>query len=338
MTALKGKAVDAFLRRPDRPLVLLYGPDSGVVAERAAQLLANTAPADDPLARLTIDGDALASEPTRLAEEAWTVPLFGGKRAIRVTATGRNLAPAVEPLLKEPPTEAFIVIEAGDLKPRAPLRAAFEKSEQAAAIGCYGDDARGIERLIDEEQARSGVTFSREARAALRELTGGDRLASRGELAKIVLYAHPRNEIGIEDVEAIAGDASAVALDRLLDSVGLGQLEAADRAFGQLIAEGTSPASVISALARHFRQLADLRYRIEAGATAEAAMRAARPPIFFKRQDAVRQQITRWTPDGLERASELIADGELRGRRMPELAEAITGRCVLTLARAARRG
>ena len=41
MVALRGREIDAFLARPDpgRPIVLLYGPDAGLVRERADALL-----------------------------------------------------------------------------------------------------------------------------------------------------------------------------------------------------------------------------------------------------------------------------------------------------------
>jgi DNA polymerase-3 subunit delta len=37
VVALRGKDIDSFLARPDpgRPIILLYGPDSGLVRERA---------------------------------------------------------------------------------------------------------------------------------------------------------------------------------------------------------------------------------------------------------------------------------------------------------------
>ena len=48
MVALRGKEIDAFLARPDpgRPIILLYGPDAGLVRERADALLASAV--DDP--------------------------------------------------------------------------------------------------------------------------------------------------------------------------------------------------------------------------------------------------------------------------------------------------
>ena len=41
MTALKAADVDAFVARPDaaRPFVLIYGPDSGLVSERAQTIV-----------------------------------------------------------------------------------------------------------------------------------------------------------------------------------------------------------------------------------------------------------------------------------------------------------
>ena len=48
MVALRGKEIDAFLARPDagRPIILLYGPDAGLVRERADALIASAV--DDP--------------------------------------------------------------------------------------------------------------------------------------------------------------------------------------------------------------------------------------------------------------------------------------------------
>jgi len=98
VVALKGPDIERFVTRPDpaRPIVLIFGPDAGLVHERAEALV--RASVDDPadpfqLARL--DGDDLAGEPTRLVEEANTIPLFGGRRAVWVKAGGRNFAPAV---------------------------------------------------------------------------------------------------------------------------------------------------------------------------------------------------------------------------------------------------
>src|SRR5258708_13554304 len=124
MVALRGKEIDAFLARPDpgRPIILLYGPDAGLVRERAEALLASAVDdVDDPFSLVRLDGDELSAEPSRLVDEALTVPLFGGRRAIRVRAGSRSFASGIDTLAATPLRDCRLVIAAGRLRPASPL-------------------------------------------------------------------------------------------------------------------------------------------------------------------------------------------------------------------------
>ena len=118
MVALRGKDIDAFLARPDagRPIILLYGPDAGLVRERADALIASAVDdPNDPFSLVRLDGDDLSAEPSRLVDEAMTIPMFGGRRAIRVRAGSRSFASGVDTLADSPIKDCRIVIEAGEL-------------------------------------------------------------------------------------------------------------------------------------------------------------------------------------------------------------------------------
>ena len=133
MTALKAAQVDAFVAKPNpaQPVVLVYGADAGLVRERAEALVrASVDDLNDPFSLVRLEGDSLASEPSRLVEEANTIPLFGGRRAVWVKAGARNFAPAVEILLGAAPKECRVVIEAGELRKNAPLRAHVREGEE----------------------------------------------------------------------------------------------------------------------------------------------------------------------------------------------------------------
>src|SRR5919205_868682 len=161
MVALKTSEIDAFVARPDsaRAVVLVFGPDAGLVSERADAIVrASVDDTNDPFALVRLDGDALASDPARLVDEATTVPLFGGRRAIRLRAGGRNIVPAVEAVLGARLQDCRIVIEAGDLKRGAALRALCERAKNAVAIPCYADAERDIGRLIDDEMRAADLS------------------------------------------------------------------------------------------------------------------------------------------------------------------------------------
>src|SRR6202167_1995190 len=159
MVAIKAADVDSFVARPDpaRPVVLVFGPDAGLVSERVNALVkASVDDANDPFALARLEAEDLSAEPSRLVEEAQTIPLFGGRRAVWVKAGSRNIAAGVEPLLALSVLECRVVIEAGDLRRNAPVRALCEKAKNAAAIACYSDTDRDLERLIDGELRAAG--------------------------------------------------------------------------------------------------------------------------------------------------------------------------------------
>src|SRR5919108_725438 len=120
MVALRGKEVDSYLARPDagRPIILLYGPDAGLVRERADALLASAVDdPNDPFSLVKLDGDELSAEPSRLVDEAMTVPLFGGRRAIRVRAGSRSFAGGIETLAEVTLDDVMAVVaDASELK------------------------------------------------------------------------------------------------------------------------------------------------------------------------------------------------------------------------------
>jgi DNA polymerase-3 subunit delta len=340
MTALKAGQVDAFVARPDRarPVVLIFGPDAGLVRERAEALI-NSAVDDprDPFALARLAGDELAAEPTRLVEEANTIPMFGGRRAVWVKAGSRNFVPAVEALVAAAPPECRVVIEAGDLKRNAPLRVLCERAANAVALPCYPDGDRDIQRLIDDEMREADLAISPDARAALVPLLGGDRLASRSEVRKLALYARGRERVELDDVIAVVTDASTLALDTLIDAAFAGRTGDVEVQFNKARTAGTSTASIISAGLRQTSTLHKARLAIEEGKSITATLDTMVPPIHFSRKPLVEFALKSWTAARLERAMMQFADASFEARRMADLADTIAQRVLLSLAVTARR-
>jgi DNA polymerase III subunit delta len=318
MTAIKAADVDRFIANPNpaQPVVLVFGPDIGLVRERVDALVrASVDDPNDPFALARIEGDELAANPSRLVEEAHTVPLFGGRRAVLVKATGRNIASAVETVINAPSNDCRVIIEAGNLSKSAPLRALCEKSKVAAALPCYADGERALAQLIDEEMRAAGLTITADARAALLDLIGGDRLASRNEIRKLTLYAK-----GQKSVELFAGKTAE-----------------ADAEFAKARASGSSPPAIVSAAIRQVANLHKMRLAIAGGDSIEFAMKRGAPPVHFSREHHVSEALRVWTPQRLIRAMEQLADASLEIRRNAPLAEAIAQRTLLSLAANARK-
>ena len=91
-----------------------------------------------------------------------------------------------------------------------------------------------VDSVIDDELRKAGLTIDPEARALLKRNLGGDRMATRAEVAKLTLYALGQREISADDVRALTGDVSAASVDLAVDAVLAGDLQAFDTAFSRL--------------------------------------------------------------------------------------------------------
>jgi DNA polymerase-3 subunit delta len=338
MVAVKNNEVDAFIARldPARPIILVFGPDAGLISERVNAIVkASVDNPNDPFSLVRLEAEEITANPGRLVEEAQTIPLFGGRRAVWVKAGSRNIAPAVEALLALPSSECRVVIEAGDLRRTAPLRALVERAKNAAALPCYTDGEKELARLIDAEMRAADLTLKPDARAMLMPLLGGDRVASRNELRKLSLYARGRSEVTVDDVIAVVSDASELALDDLVDAAFAGRPADLETQLAKIRTAGTPVGSIFFAAQRQLAQLHRWRTIIEEGAP--FSLDRLQPPVHFTRKNLVEAALKQWTAARLGNAMTELAGAVLASRKTATLADTIAERALLSIAMKARR-
>lgn len=335
MAQKKAHEVEGWITRPDTSvhIVLIYGPDRGLVSELSARFAAATGlPLDDPFTVVKLDGRTVDSDPGRLIDEARTVAMFAARRLIWISGTdgGKGIAEAVRALIEQPPVDVLILLESEELKKGAPLRAVAEGGFGAIALPCYADDPRALDRVIETELARENLTIAQDARQLLKSVLGGDRLASRAEVEKLALYCRGRGKVEVQDVIDACGDASASSQDAVIDAMLAGKVADFDTAFARLAGSGNPAQPLLAATLRQFMQLQQLRGQMETERkNASAAVAGARPPVFFARKSLVEGALGVWTGDDCARLLERTQTAVLESRRRPDLALAIVRQSLL---------
>jgi DNA polymerase III subunit delta len=330
----------AFLQHPDPEIraVLFYGPDAGLVRERADNLARSVcADLSDPFRVADLNGAALGSDPARLADEAAQLSLVGGRRVVRVRAAADALGRLFAGFLAETPGDALVVAEAGELSGSSALRRAFEGSPHGAAIGCYPDAPRDRAAVIRESLAAHRITASRDATQYLVDHLGEDRLVTRSELEKLALYAGDGGRVELADAVLSVGDSAALELDDAVMAAAEGDVVRLERVVDRVFQEGESPVTLVRATLRHLQRLHGLSARVAAGAPIEEVMRNTRPPIFFKHQDGFRRQLAQWREPGLRAVLDRVALAEIRMKTTGLPAETLCREALLAVAQAVRR-
>jgi DNA polymerase-3 subunit delta len=328
---------EAFVKSPEPALraVLVYGPDGGLVRERVETLVKGAAEdLADPFRVADFTAKELLQDPARLADEAASLSLTGGRRAVRLREADDSLAPLFKDFLGGSLAgDTLIVVEAGDLPARSALRKAFESAKTGAALACYRDDARSLGVVIRETLRGLGHEATPDALAYLSAHLGGDRQLSRRELEKLALYKGPEpGPIELGDAQSCVGDSAALSLDDLAYAVAGGAAAEAERALARSLQEGVHAVGALRAVSRHFQRLHLVAGLVDGGLALDGAVKRLRPPLFWKLAPAFRTQVTAWTLGSLARALGRLLDAEADCKRSGAPEATICSRALLEIA------
>ncbi len=336
---VKSHEAERFVAKPPAAIVaaLVYGPDQGLVRERA-EALALTVVTDlgDAFRVSELDDATLSADPARLADEAAALSMMGGRRVVRVRGASNGLANLFENFLGDPKGDALVVVEAGDLAKASSLRKIFDEADNAAAIACYPDTARDLPDIVRNALKAEGLTISGEALEDAVARLGSDRGITRRELEKLALYAHGQKSVSLADVRANMGDESEIRAEEVCDAAGEGDMKRLDPALARLWADDQSPVMVVRTALGHFQRLLAAKAAVDRKESLDAAMRKMWPPIHFSRTNTFKAQVTRWSEDRLGEALDLLLETEVLCKTTAVPAEAALGRALFNIASMAR--
>ncbi len=341
MVAIKSHEADRFLTQlpPHVFLYLVFGPNAGLASERKHQIIRSSVDdPSDPFQYVQMVGDVIATEPMLLVDEANTISLFGGKRAISITMGSRNFIPAVEILLKVPPRDSIIILEGGALKRDSAYRKLLEPARTAATIECYPDGPKEIEQMIRNTVAAAQINIDADAMSALTHMLGADRLLTRTELEKLILFVHGRKTIALSDVEAIIADASALATDAAVSGAFAGNVDVVDEIVGRAFANGIDSYVLLSAALRHSSGLQRARSDLDNGGSFEHAIGTMTRTGSYVSRESLELQLRLWSPSRLQRIIKDLSEIIGKSRRETKLAASLTLRALWSISRIAQNG
>ena len=332
MGALKAHEVSRFVDRPDLEagIILAYGPDTGLVRETAQRLARRYAGNDaDSMNLVVLDGAELDADPSRLAVEAKTTSLFGDRRVIRVRGAGKSLVMPLTELRDDP--GSIIILEAGNLTPKDPLRALVEAAKVGRALPCYPDNDESLGRLISETFSKAGIRADQDTVAAIRDSLGNDREITRRELEKLVLFAADTKLLTREDVLTLCADNAALVLDEVVDATGTGHAANLDTALERAIAQSVNAQQILASALGHFTTLRRWRVEVDGGKSPGAVLDNARPKPHFSRRSAIERQLRLWSDDALSAALDRLQLAVADSRKRYGLADTISRRALLAI-------
>ncbi|MBT4890573.1 MAG: hypothetical protein HON65_13580, partial [Rhodospirillales bacterium] len=248
MVKLSGQQGERWVHQPnpDHWAVLLYGPNRGLVRDRAKTIssLLTDGHLDDPFLVANLDETAVKADPGVLATEAFSQALTGGAKIVRVSGATDKIVSELDDILKSNSKSNMLIVESTDLPPRSKLRSLFEKSTNAASIGCYDDDSTNLRALVIDKFRTEKISFDNEAVDALLIRLGKDRLLNLSEIEKVCLFVGSGETVSENQVRLAIGGSGGESIDDIVYLIFDGQKVFADQALAEGLIEGYAPVQI----------------------------------------------------------------------------------------------
>ncbi|WP_236542835.1 DNA polymerase III subunit delta [Spiractinospora alimapuensis] len=292
------------------PLYLVVG-DEELLIDRAVAELVALARGEDPQVDVH---DLLPAQVTAGSLSEVLSPSLFGERRVVVLRSAQDLtkdpAAAVTGILTTPVDDVTLVlVHAGGNKGKALLQAAA--SAGAKRVNCP-KPTKNQEKLafVKGEFDRAGRAVTRDGAQAILDARGTDLREIAAACAQ--LSADAEGTINAETVARYYTGRAEASGFTVADHAVEGKLGDALETLRWSLAIGTAPVLINSALASAIRGLAVVSQPQRGLGDAELAKRARVPPWKLR---TLRQQARGWTPAGITRALELVAetDAQVKG-------------------------
>jgi len=321
MTKIAAGKVDAFVSNPDRTCLaaLIYGPDTGLVSERADRLTkAIVSDPKDPFLVTDISSAKIKEDPALVSDELHAISFAPGRKLVRVRDAIAGISKPIESTLtSSAPTlaeDAFLLVTGGDMPPSSALRKLFEISKNAVALPCYQDDERSLHAILNQSMREYKLQCDPAVLHYLSDFCRGDRLVARSEMEKLSLYMGNERRVSLEDVEVAIRETTESTLDDVAHAIADGNQKELEHHLQKAFQQGVVPIALLRSVQRYFSRIQQVAGDIAEGIPQDKALQSLRPPVFFKYAAVFKRHLSRWTGGNQQKlwqVLQILYDAEL---------------------------
>ena len=315
--------------------ILVYGTDYGLICEKVNDLVKSyfkNINSDDVSHNVVeIISQELIKEPRLLVEESQSISLLSSKKIIKINNVTDSIKKVISSYLEKPVEDCLVLPQGNSLSPGSAIRKFFEDHDTAKIIACYSDDTQNIEIMITNMLKKESISIDIDAKKALIERLGLDRLVTKTEIEKAVLFAGEGGNLNYKDTISFVGDQTLINLEKLSDTTFLGDLKSTFSILLRLEKDNTSSVEIIRVLLRQLHNLLRIKISTMSGLNIETVINSFRPPIYFKRKPNIYKQNKFWSPKKINRALSMLYKTEMECKKSGAIQKTLVRQVILGL-------
>jgi len=229
--------------------------------------------------------------------------LFENKKIITINRTTDKLLKIIEDVLKKNFVDIYLIFISDNLEKKSKLRSLFEKRKELTCVAFYPDTPDTLSKMTNNFFRERKILISQAHVNLIINKCNGDRGVLKNELSKIEYFSKNKTKISTEDLLKLVNLVENHSISELIDNC----LAKNQKKTINILNDNNFSSEDCIIITRTFinksKRIMKLSEDYQSNGSLDKTIANAKPPIFWKDKEIVKQQINKWSPNQI---SELI--------------------------------
>ena len=305
-----------------KQIYLLYGEEAYLKKQYRDKLSKAMMPDNETINYSYYEGKGIVV--TQLIDLAETMPFFADKRLIVVENSGffKNASPELADYLKNMPDTVYFLFVENEVDKRGKMYKAVKDKGRIVEMG--RQDEKTLLYWIASNMKKEGKQIKESTARYFVSKTGTDMENLEKEMEKLFSYTLGRNEITVQDVDAICTTQITNKIFEMVESVATKQQKKALDYYYDLLALKEPPMRILYLLTRQFKLLLEVKELVKVGCDkSQIAKTVGLHPFvagkYIQQCRAFSSEELRMIMEDAAETEELVKTGRLNDRMSVEL-------------------
>ena len=289
------KSYNADNLKPNNNFFLFYGKNEGLKKQIINNLLKNKKEIS------SYDEREILESSNSFIENTLTKSLFENEKIIFIKRGTDKIFKIIEEISEKKIEDLIIIINSENLDKKSKLRAFFEKSKKYICIAVFPDNNQTLAQLTLNFFKQKKILISQQNINFIVNKCNGDRDILENELKKIEHFSKNKKEITFDDLMKLINLSENHGISELIDNCLAKNQKKTLNILNENIFTSEDCILIIRTFLNKSKRILKLCNEFENNKNIETTISSAKPPIFWKDKEIVKQQIYKWKPEKIKK-------------------------------------
>ena len=273
--------------------LLFYGNNNGLKNETIKDLIKNKTSISYYEEKEILENSKI------FLESIISKSLFEDEKVVIIKRASEKFFKVIEEISSKNIEDLIIIVNADNLDKKSKLRSFYEKSKEYICVPFYPDNDQTLLKLAYNYLAEKKISVSPSNVNLIVNKCNNNRENLINELKKIENYNFNGKKINSEVIERLTNSVENVHISKLIDNC----LAKNQKKTIYILNENNFSSDDCIIIVRTFlnksKKIYALSKEYKINRNIEQTISSAKPPIFWKDKEIIKQQINKWTPENI---------------------------------------